>query len=634
MKLFDSTLDRNIKPEDVRSRIVILTFIAIGVFAILVSRLWFLQVISGQKYMALAEGNYIRVIAVDAPRGLIYDRNGQVLVNNRPSIGIAVSPQIVDKNPEVLNRLSKILGMSVEGIKEKLEEKKADPLKPRVIARDVNDKTLAYIEEHKMELPGVDVVTESIRSYPHGALGAHVFGYLGEISEEEFSRLNKSGGYTLGDIVGKTGIESVYERILKGEKGSQQLEVNAMGKPLSAIKGQDPVPGHNLILTIDLDIQKVAEEALQESIVRARKTKDGANADGAAAVVLDPRNGDVLAMASYPTYSPELFVGGISKDNWAELNKKESNYPLNNRSLMAFPPGSTFKPVTLMGALAEDLTSTSDTFVCKGKWDGLGKQWGRYCWDHSGHGNLGLTRGMAESCDTVFYVIGHKFYKQTEEKLQYWARVFGFGSQTGIDLPVEFKGRVPDKEWKFEWNKNNDEYQKWFPGDTVNIAIGQGDMLSTPLQVAAFYGAIANGGTYYRPHLAKAMTSWNDNVKTEFKLKPEDKRSLPISKDIITFTQSTLEKVVVDGTGAAAFAGFPERVAGKTGTSQVKGKNDFAWFVCYAPVEEPRYVVAVMVEQGGHGGSTAAPVAREILAAAFGVADKGVGSKPIYDPSR
>jgi len=635
MKLVDAMLDKNLKPEDVRPRLLILSFIAIGVFLILVSRLWFLQVIGGQKYMELAEGNYIRTIPIDAPRGLIYDRNGQVLVNNRPSIGVSVSPLEVEKHPDLLKKLSGILGMSVGSIKEKLAEKKVDPLKPRIVMRDVNDETLAYIEEHKMDLPGVDIVTESIRAYPYGTLGAHILGYLGEISDDEMKKLKKAGDYAPGDIIGKTGIESIYEGLLRGQKGSQQLEVNAAGRPLSVIKNQDPIPGHNLVLTIDLNIQKATEDALKDAIDRAKKSgkpEDGADANAGAAVVLDPRNGEVIAMASYPTYNPELFVGGISNKDWAALNDKNSSYPLNNRALMAYPPGSTFKPVTLIGALADGLVAQNETFLCTGTWYGLGKRWARSCWNHAGHGRINLIRGVAESCDTVFYILGQRFYENTRERLQYWSRMLGFGSQTGIDLPMESKGLVPDKQWKADFNKGNPEYQRWYPGDTVSMAIGQGDLLATPLQMASLYGAIANGGTFYRPHIGKAMVSWDGNIKRDFKLKPEDKRKLSVPKAIISFTQQSLGKVTEEGTARSAFAGFPVKSAGKTGTAQVRGKQDFAWYVGYAPVEEPRYVVAVMVEQGGHGGTIAAPAARKILAVALGCSDKGAGY--VYDPSR
>ncbi|MCL6472775.1 MAG: penicillin-binding protein 2 [Firmicutes bacterium] len=636
MKLIDTTLERNVKPEDVRSRLLILSFIAIGIFTILISRLWFLQVMGGQMYMELAEGNYIRVIPVDAPRGLIYDRNGQVLVNNRPSTGVSVSPQIAEKYPESLKKLSKILGMSIGEIKEKIAEKKVDPLKPRVIKWDLTDQVLAYIEEHKMELLGVDIVTEPIRSYPHGTLGAHILGYIGEISEQEMAKLKDTGDYMLGDTIGKTGVESIYEKILRGEKGSQQLEVNASGRPLRVIKNQDPIPGSNLVLSVDLNVQQAAEQAINEAIQQAKSTgkpENGANADAGAAVVLDPRNGEIIAMASYPTYNPELFVGGISKQDWDNLLNPDNKFPLNNRALMAYPPGSTFKPVTLIGALADGLTAKDESFLCQGSWDGLGKKWVRWCWNHSGHGRLGLVKAIYDSCDTVFYIIGQRFYRQGEERLQYWAKIFGFGSITGVDLPMEAKGRVPDKAWKKEFNKGNPEYQRWYPGDTVNIAIGQGDLLATPLQMASFYAAIANGGTFYRPHIGKAMISWNGNVKTEFQIKPEDKHELPVSKDMIRYTQSALEQVTTQGTAAAAFAGFPVRTAGKTGTSQVRGKEDFAWYVGYAPADDPKYVVAVMIEQGGHGGSTAAPAARKILATALGYYDKGAGSN-IYDPSR
>lgn len=634
MRLIDGTLDKNIKPDDIRSRLIVLTFISTGIFIILVSRLWFMQVMGGQKYMQLAEGNYIRVIPVEAPRGLIYDRNGEILVNNRPSIGVSLSPTVAEKHPEVLGKLSGILRMTVDEIKDKLAEKKVDPLKPRIIKRDLDDKTLAYIEEHQMELPGVDIATESIRGYPRGTLGAHIFGHLGEISEEEMLKFKEVGDYALGDIVGKSGVENVYEGLLRGQKGRQQLEVDASGRPISVIRNEEPIPGYNLILAVDLKIQEAAEQALVEAIEQARKgPRETFKAEAAAAVVLDPRNGEILAMASNPTFNPELFVGGISKKNWKEMTDAKNHYPLNNRAVMAYPPGSTFKPITMMGALQDNIVSMNDSFSCSGRWIGLGKTYAKWCWDHSGHGGIGLSRAMAESCDTVFYIIGHKFYKEGGERLQYWARVLGFDSRTGIDLPAEAKGRVPDKEWKREFNKKYDrDRQRWYPGDTVNIAIGQGDMLATPLQVASFYGAIANGGTYYRPHIGKAMVSWDGNIKTEFKPKPEDKRKMPVSKDIVAFTQKSLEKAVTQGTATGAFSGFPFKVAGKTGTAQVGGKDDYAWFVGYAPADEPRFVVVVMVEQGGHGGSIAAPAARKILAAALGYSDHGTGY--IYDPSR
>ncbi|MDI6717316.1 MAG: penicillin-binding protein 2 [Actinomycetota bacterium] len=634
VKLVDATLEKTIKPEDVKKRLIILASITVVVFVVLISRLWFMQVIGGQKYVELAEGNYVRVIPIDAPRGVIYDRNGNVLVNNRPSIGVALSPQVVEKHPEIIPKLSKILGIPVSKIEEKLTERKADPLKPRVIMMDVGDQALAYIEEHNMELPGVDVVTESIRAYSYGTLGAHILGYLGEISEEEMKSLKGSGDYMLGDIVGKTGVENVYEGLLRGQKGNQQLEVNAVGRPLGVIKTQDPIPGHNLMLTIDLGIQQVAEQALEEAIESARnQPKDKTKADGAAAVVIDPQNGEILAMASYPTYNPEVFVGGISKENWKQLIDKKNNYPLNNRAVMAFPPGSTFKPVTLIGAMADGLVGRGEKFVCTGKWTGLGKKWAKFCWDHSGHGKVGLSRAIAESCDTVFYILGYRFYKQTKERLQYWSRIFGFGVQTGVDLPTEMKGRIPDKKWKKWFNRNNGvDYQRWYPGDTINMAIGQGDLLVTPLQLASFYAAIANGGTIYRPHLGKAMISWDGKVRRDFKPKPEDKRELPISKDIIRFTQLALEKVTTEGTAKGAFYGFPVSVAGKTGTAQVKKKDDYAWFVGYAPADNPKYLAVVMVEQGGHGGTIAAPAVRKILAAALGIDDKGTGY--VYDPSR
>ncbi len=602
--------------EKTQRRMNFFTVFALIVFGMLLGRLWFLQILTGEDLSAQAESNRIRAISLRAPRGIIYDRSGEILVENKPALAVAVIPSVVENKQAVLKRLASVLEISLGDIKKKLKEKTADPLKPRIIKEDVDDKAVVYIKEHQSDFPGVKIQVEAIRDYLHGELAAHVLGYVGEVSEDELKK-KEYKDHILGDIVGKTGVELTYETFLKGEKGEQKLEVNASGDPLKILSTQDPIPGHNLILTIDKDIQQVTEKALDQAIRMAHK-QDYPNAEAAAAVVMDPWTGEILAMASYPSYDPRLFVGGISSKDWKKLTLKGSNYPLNNRVITcSYPPGSTFKVITGIAGLSDKLVNSKTHFRCSGKWIEMGKKWAKYCWRRSGHGYVGFNSAIIQSCDIYFYEIGYKYYKMGQEKLQKWARKLGFGSLTQIDLPYETKGRVPDRAWKKEWNKNNPEYQAWVPGDTVNLAIGQGDLLATPQQVANVYSAIANGGILYRPRVAKRLLT--SEGRTSHNFKPEELGNLNLDPEIIAIMQKDLELVCERGTAEDAFSGFPYRVAGKTGTSQVRGKDDFAWFACFAPVEDPKYVVVVMVEEGGHGGAIAAPAARQILSEAFEV---------------
>jgi len=615
--------------EKTQRRVTVFGAIAIVVFSVLLARLWFLQILTGSELSAQAESNRIRAVSMRAPRGIVYDRNGQVLVDNRPSMVVSVIPSVVEENEIVLKRLSSVLGMSLKDTRKKLEEKTADPLKPRVIKEDVGQEVVVFIEEHQSDFPGVRIQSESIRDYPNGTLAVHVLGYVGEVSEGELGK-KEYKDYSQGDIIGKTGVEGKYEAFLKGEKGEQKLEVNASGDPLKILSTKDSIPGHNLTLTIDKNIQQATEEALASALDLAHK-QDYPNAQAGAAVVLDPRNGEILAMASYPNYDPRLFVGGISAKDWEQLTAKESNFPLNNRAITcSYPPASTFKVVTGMAGLTEKIINTNSHFRCTGKWTEMGEKWSKYCWKRSGHGYINFATAVIESCDVYFYEIGYRFYKTGQEKLQEWSRNFGLGSLTEVDLPSETEGRVPDKAWKKKWNENKPELQTWLPGDTVNMAIGQGDLLVTPLQMANVYAAIANGGALYRPHVAKTLYTGEGRISHEFK--PELIRNLQLDPGLTQAMQKDLELVCQKGTAAAVFSGFPKTVAGKTGTAQVRGKDDFAWFTCYAPAEDPQYVVIVMIEQGGHGGSTAAPAARQILSSIFGIPYEPI--KGLVDPSR
>ncbi len=616
--------------DKVYRRLAFLGILTLVVFIILLSRLWYLQVLAGDKYADLAERNRIRRVAIEAPRGIIYDRQGIVLVDNRPGLAVTILPKVYENNKSIVTGLSQILQMSPEEIESKMKEKSIDPFSPRTIKEDVSEEAIAFIKEHQTDFPGVGIKVNSIRSYHFESLAAHILGYLGEVSEKELED-SKYREYDLGDIVGKTGIEYQYEPFLRGEKGNQQLEINAVGRPLRVLNSHSPEPGNNVVITIDKNIQQTAEDTLADAIHKARMGKHK-SANAGAAIVLDPRNGEVLAMASYPSYEPSLFVGGISANIWQALNSKESNYPLHSRAFMSsYPPGSTFKPITGLAALAENLTSKKTTFFCAGSWAKMGRKWLKYCWKKSGHGRVSFVQGIVVSCDVVFYELGYKFYKQGGELLQEWSRHFGLGAPTGIDLPSETSGRVPDKAWKKTYFKDR-RRQAWVPGDTVNMAIGQGDLLVTPLQLANAYAAIANGGIIYKPHLVKSISTYDGKEVIHYN--PKENGRLPLSKAAISVMQQGLEMVTTRGTAASAFAGFPIPVAGKTGTAEVAGKDDLAWFVGYAPANEPQYVVLVMVEQGGHGGSTAAPAVRRILGEIYHLNPEQISSPEVVDFSR
>jgi len=601
--------------EDLKGRYAALGVVILLVLGSLLVRLWSMQVLSGAEFSAMADDNRVRELNVDAPRGRILDRNGTPLVENRPALAVCVAPSAKD-DEDLLYRLSTLLDIPVSEIEERVSSKRQEALAPRVVAVDVSAQVVAYLSEHEAEYPGVEIQTLAVRTHPKGTLAAHVLGYTGEVSEEQL-KLPEFEGYALGDVVGKTGAEIQFESVLQGDKGYRRIEVDAAGRARRLIEEAEPIPGSDVVLTIDADVQAVAEQALVRALEEAHDDEFPDAAAGAA-VALDVKTGDVLAMASYPTYDPELFLGGIAEADWEALNAKDSEYPLTNRAIMAqYPTASTMKAFTGLAGLEYGVSREWAQYYCPGKWTEMGEQWPKWCWDHGGHGTISFHDGIVESCDTVFYEIGYEFYKQGDEKLQKMFREFGFGSDTGIDLPGEVNGRVPDAQWKLEFNENYPEYQKWLPGDTVNIAIGQGDLLATPLQVAAGYAGIANGGKIVRPHVLKeVLDSSGEPVRV---YEPETAAEPQVSDANLAIMRRALVDVTEEGTGESAFRGFGATVAGKTGTAQVTGKDDFAWFAAFAPADDPQYAVAVVVEQGGHGGAIAGPAAREILASLLGL---------------
>jgi penicillin-binding protein 2 len=601
--------------EQLKGRFAALGFVVLVVLGVLLARLWSMQVLNGPEYVALAEDNRVREIPLEAPRGRILDRDGNPLVDNRATLAVCVAPTAKD-DEELLYSLSTLVELPVEEIRERLESTREEALTPRVITLDASPETVAYLSEHESEFPGVEIQARAVREYPFGTQAAHVLGYTGEVSEEQLEE-EEFQDYVLGDVVGKAGAERQFESVLQGTKGFRRFEVDASGDPRRIIEEGEPIPGSDVMLTIDSEVQAVAEQALINAMKDAHKD-DYDNARAGAAVALDVKTGEVLAMASAPTYDPTLFLGGISHDDWQALNDEDSEYPLTNRTMMAlYPPASTFKAFTGLAGLEHGVTRQWTQYYCPGKWTEMGEQWPKWCWLRTGHRNIHFHDGVVESCDTVFYEIGYEFYKQGDEKLQSFSREFGFGELTGIDLPGELPGRVPDAEWKADFNEDYPEYRKWLPGDTVNMAIGQGDLLVSPLQLATAYSGIANDGQLVRPHVLREV----HDAKGEpvHAAEPEVSYEPPVSDANLAVMDSALRDVTTEGTAETAFRGFDVEVAGKTGTAEVATKDDYAWFVAYAPADDPQYSVAVVIEQGGHGGAIAAPAGREILSALFGL---------------
>ncbi len=569
------------------------------VFGVLWARLFWMQVLKGPYYLALSQGNSIRIVPQRAPRGLILDRNLNVLVENAPSLSVGLTPEPLLKHPEaaeqVIGLLASLLKVDAQTIRKKFEEQASRPFEPVVLATDVDRSLVARIEELRDRLPGVAILADSKREYPgspDAVLAPHELGYVGEITDAELNSLS-ARGYRPGDLVGQAGLEKVYDGDLKGDDGGLQIRVDSEGRQLGVLYQLKPIPGNNLVLTLDARLQRAAQQAM-------------AGLSGAV-VAMDPRDGEILAMVSEPEFDPGLFAGRVSERAWRDL-VDDDRYPMENRAVCGlYPPGSVFKIVTAAAGLETGSITPDTVFNCQGIfWIST---WPYRCWKETGHGDISLHRAIVESCDIYFYHVG---LKTKVEALSRYARQFGLGAPTGVDLPDEAAGLVPDAEWK-----ERTQHIPWFPGNTVMMSIGQGYLLATPLQLAQMTAAVANGGYLYRPHLVRRITDPQGHVLET--VKPDLERKVGVSDATLRIIQEGL----VDAVNAPGGTGWRARVpgvvvAGKTGTAQNPHGEDHANFVGYAPAENPQIVVAVVVENGGEGGLTAAPVAQKVFAAYFG----------------
>jgi penicillin-binding protein 2 len=630
-------------------RVALLGALVVICFAALLMRLWALQVLSGAQYAARAQANQVRTVRVEAPRGPIVDRNGNVLVSNQPVTSVELSlsglPKPHTRRVAELRELSHVTRVSVHRITKLILERRdlGDMLDPIVVRTQATGAMLTYLEERASEFPGLMLARSYIRRYPHGSLAAQLLGYDGQITREQLKTLGKDG-YAPGEEIGQTGIEKAFDPFLRGVAGAARVRVDSLGRPRSReLLTSEPQPGQTVRLTIDARLQIAAQNALQYGIQLAHNQGQWA-ADGGAIVALSPKDGSILALASSPTYDPSVYSGRVTNHALAAQGLTNGtalsrNYPAIDRGVDAtYPPGSTFKPLTAIAALEEHLVKPYAFYWCTGSYVSPDDKSHQvfHNWDRFVYQGMDLPTALARSCDTYFYRVGNKFYDLPSKRgqpIQRWARRFGFGRTSGVDLGQQQAGLVPTigylhhrftrktdpTNWKID--------RLWKPGDSLNLAIGQGNLLVTPLQMARFYAAIANGGMLVTPHILMDVEYPNKTIVTTTPPPaPHPVRGLDpaylkvVQQGLFEGTHNPL------GTSYGVFGNFPYPIAGKTGTAQklvrlpgFTGERDQSWWCGYGPANDAKLVVCAVIENGGEGGTAAAPAAERVFAKFFNV---------------
>jgi len=601
-------LNKNSDSDWIKHRYIGAGLCIVFIFGVLFLRLFYLQMIHGEEYRRLSTTNCVRLKSIKSSRGLIYDRNHNLLVDNRPAFDLVIVLEDAKPLKQTLERLAEMTGDSYEDLMATIKKAgRAAFYKPLVLKRDITRDLLAVIEAHQFDLPGIHIDVEPTRNYIHKKTAAHLIGYLGEINKEELAS-GKFPNVRSGDSIGRYGVEKSFEADLQGKRGGHQVEVDVNGRVIKILKTVEPVSGKDLVLTMDLSLQQKAEGLLGEN-------------DGAV-VALDPSNGDVLVMASSPNFDQNDFIGGISTEKWQAL-RDDPGRPMNNKAIQAeYPPASTYKTITALAGLEENVIDRNATFFCPGFYRFGNRRY--HCWNRYGHGHLSVVDAIAQSCDVFFYQTGEKI---GVDALARYAHGSGLGRLTGIRLAHERPGLIPTSAWKKKRFK-----ERWQAGETLSISIGQGFNLVTPLQMAVFISAVGNNGTLYRPRLVKSVQDAKGQLIRE--IEPDITGGLPASQKNLAIVRQGLLEVVHGNRGTARRIRLPGiQIAGKTGTAQVFSRKagekfdnkklrrtlqDHAWFVCYAPAQNPRIAIAVIIEHGEHGSSAAAPVAKELIHAYLG----------------
>ena len=603
------------------------------IFCVLFFRLWALQVISGERYLSDARNNQIRTFRAPAPRGSILAREGEVLVSNVPTTVAQLWPAALDQvtpqeRQQTLRRVARLLEVPYRGIARELEARKEDLLTPITIKTGVPEAKVNYLLEHQNDFPGVQITQTSTRRYDQGAIAAQILGYVAEISPEQLDQ-RAEDGYAAGDRIGQAGIEAAYDTYLRGRPGIGRVYVDALGQVKSAREFQQlPEAGDNVRLTIDAELQRVAEEAIEYGIRIAHEDGRWA-ADGGALIAMDPNTGEILALASNPTFDPRIFTGRVEQKDLNRLQDPSANLPTLNRAVAGvYPPGSTFKPMSALAALEEGMVASDELIQCTPKEVIDGQTFTN--WDPFVNEPMQMTTALAASCDTYFYQLGLRFYERPDSPLQKWARKMGFGAATGVDVRPEEIGLMPTPEWRRRFFRT--EIDKiWTSGDSVQLAIGQGDVLVTPLQMTRFYAMVANGGKLVEPHIVKSVEEPSGEGQPPVVLRPyspKPPRDVGVSPGALRVVQEGLYAATHEsyGTSAGIFGSFPVEIAGKTGTAEkfvrlpgYQGLQDQAWWCGYGPYGKPELVVCAVIENGGHGGTAAAPAALQVFQQYFNV---------------
>jgi len=600
------------------SRLKILAFVVAFMFVSLSTRLWFLQVLAGPQHERDARDNSLRTVATDALRGDIVDSQGRRLVHNRISLEVRINrDELGDQAEATLANLSEILGIPAQELGKRLDTKLYYSYQPVPVAEFVPEEVFFKVREEPEKFKGVEVVEQSVRSYPQGLLAAHLVGWVGQINAEELGD-PRFAGYGPSDLVGKSGVEATYERWLRGTPGEERFLVNSDGEVLREFDPKPPEPGHELQLSLDLDVQRIVEDELKAGIMRARTVIDdstGTNlaANAGAVVVIDPNTGGIVAMASWPTFRPSWFVKGLTEGQRFKLFESKLAPMLNRATQITYGPGSTFKPFVALASLKEGLATLGGYYDCPAEYVHPNDTSGTifHNWDGHNSGSLSIAQGLKVSCDTQYYKWGSDFYfkdaRTNKQELQRRVKQWGFGRPSGVDLPAEASGTVPDRNYVGDHRTRYPD--GWIPGIDILLAIGAGEMKATPLQVAQAYAAIASG-KLCRPHLVSRI---EDGAGSVAKRIGGACRRIPYTETELNYIREALRSVTTGGTASSVFAPCSLDVAGKTGTAERPPFQDTSWFAGIVPAERPKYVVVATVEQGGFGAETAAPIVRNIM---------------------
>jgi penicillin-binding protein 2 len=604
-------------PAQFALRVAILSGIALVTFSIIFFRLWYLQVLSGDKYLKQAENNQVRDITVQAPRGQILDRSGHVLVDNRTALALQLQPTELPrshrKRHQEFERLGQLVGMSADEISKQLRKQTRElPANPVTLKRDVGYDLIYYLRENQDEFPGVTVERVYVRRYPKGTLAAHIFGYVREVTEDQLKE-PRYQGLVPGDQVGQSGVENTYDNVLRGINGMTRVQVDASGRPTGGVLSQtQPRDGDSLLLTLDSRVQEAGEAALHSFSTPG------------AFVAMNVKNGEILGLGSSPTFDPSIFTRPvIPQSTFDQLQSDTTGAPLADRATQGlYPTGSTFKPITAIAALQSGVLAPTTTIVDGGVFTVGGIDFRNA--NHASYGSLQLPQALQVSSDVFFYNVGADLYYHDQESgsddtQQHWASELGIGRPTGVDLPGEVQGLLPTPEWRNQLYKEHQTDRPWTVGDNVNLSVGQGDLQTNPLQMAVAYAAIANGGDVVRPHVGMEVRDSSGRAVQE--IDPAPQRHLDIDP---RYRQAILEGIHMaaqssGGTSYAVFGNYPIPMAGKTGTAERAPSGDQSWYVALAPYPNPQVVVAATIEQGGFGVESAAPAAKVILDSYFNV---------------